>query len=49
MISMKEIEQCDFVAATPIIVNKKKIKFGDSTFVPAEKNLIVLKKNRGRK
>ena len=46
----KEMDNCDFVAATPISVSKGKVRIGESTIVPSEKDLIVLKKNkRGRK
>ena len=45
---MKQISENKFVAATPIIVTKRSIKFGESTIVPEEKNVIVLKKNKGR-
>jgi hypothetical protein len=43
---MKDITDAEFVAATPIQATKRGLKFGESTIVPREKNLIVLKKNK---
>lgn len=41
------IDEAEFVCATPIKVLKgNKIIIGESTIVKAEKNLIVLKKNK---
>ena len=46
---MKEITSAAFVAATPIEIKKGKIIIGESTIVPSEKNIIVLKKNKRSK
>ncbi len=47
---MKDINEVEFVCATPVIVSRKgKVKIGESTIVAPEKNLIVVKKQGGTK
>lgn len=44
-----DIVEADFIAATPIKVKKNNIKFLESTILPPEKDVIIVKRNKVRK